>query len=110
MHNKAGIEERLEIIERQLCSLILQGEYTMTIISDFAAAQTAFNDRMDIAITDLQGDIKSLNDQIAALIASAGEISAEDKASLDALQARASGMADKLDALDALTPPVVPAA
>ncbi len=80
----------------------------MSAISDFAAKQNAFNDRMDTAIADLQGDVKSLNDQIAALQASTGGITPEDQAALDALQARASTIADKLDALDALTPPVAP--
>ncbi len=80
----------------------------MSAISDFAAKQNAFNDRMDTAIADLQGDVKNLNDQIAALQTSTGAITPEDQAALDALQARASTIADKLDALDALTPPVAP--
>lgn len=80
----------------------------MSVISDFAAKQNAFNDRMDTAITDLQGDVKSLNDQIAALQASGGAITPEDQAALDAIQARSEGIATKLEALDALTPPVVP--
>lgn len=80
----------------------------MTVISDFAAAVTAFMDRQDQAVADLQGDVKSLEDQIAALQASGG-ITPADKALLDGIQARASAVADKLDALDALTPPVAPA-
>lgn len=81
----------------------------MSAISEFAAKQNTFNDRIDTAISDLQGDVKSLNDQIAALQNSAGQITPEDQALLDGLQARASGIADKLDALDALTPPTPPA-
>lgn len=80
----------------------------MTAISDFAAKMTAFTDRQDAAVADLQGDVKSLEDQIAALQATAGAITPEDQALLDVIQARASTVADKLDALDALTPPVVP--
>ncbi len=97
-------------IEHMLQKIFNLGVQIMTAVSDFAASQNAFNDRMDAAIADLQGDVKSLNDQIAALVASQGQLSAEDQASLDALQARASGIADKLDALDALTPPVPPVA
>ena len=81
----------------------------MSAISDFAAAQNAFNDAMDASIAGLQGDIKALDDLIAQLQASAGQISAEDQALLDALQVRSKAMVDKLAALDALTPPVVPA-
>lgn len=82
--------------------------HIMSAISDFAAKQTAFNDRMDKAVADLQGDVKNLNDQITALQNSPGQITPADQALLDGLQARASTIADKLDALDALTPPVPP--
>lgn len=80
----------------------------MSAISDFATAQNAFNDRMDTAVTGLTGDVAELNRQIAALQATQGAITPEDQALLDGIQARASGIADKLAALDALTPPVVP--
>lgn len=82
----------------------------MSSISDFAAKQNAFNDRMDTAIADLAGDVKSLNDTIAKLQASPGTSTPEDQASLDALQARGAAITTKLEALDALTPPVPPAA
>jgi alkylhydroperoxidase family enzyme len=80
----------------------------MSAISDFAAKQNAFNNRIDASVTDLQGDVKNLSDQIAALQASAGTITPEDQALLDGIQQRTSTIADKLDALDALTPPAVP--
>jgi peptidoglycan hydrolase CwlO-like protein len=82
----------------------------MSAISDFAKVQTAFQDRVDAAITDLQGDVKSLNDQIAALQATEGTITAEDQALLDGIQSRSANVANKLEALDALTPPVAPKA
>ena len=85
-------------------------ESIMSAISDFAAAQKAFQDRMDTAVTDLQGDVKNLGDQITALQNSQGGITPEDQALLDGIQTRASTIADKLDALDSLTPPVVPPA
>jgi hypothetical protein len=90
-------------IEHDLHKLIKLGEQIMQAIQDFVAAQNAFNDKMDIAIDDIQADIKFLNDQIAAL-----QLTPEDQAALDALKARAQAMADKLDALDALTPPAPP--
>lgn len=73
-------------------------------------ALTAHQDRQDAAVTALQGDVESLSDQIAALQNSAGEITPEDQALLDGIQARAAGITDKLDALDALTPPAPPPA
>ncbi len=82
----------------------------MSKISDFATKQNAFNDQMDTAVSGLTADVKNLSDQIAALQASAGEITPEDQALLDGIQARTQTVADKLTALDALTPPVVPAA
>lgn len=79
-------------------------------IKAFAAAMAAFQTRVDTAIGDLQDDVKNLNDQISALQNSTGQISPEDQATLDGIQASAGAVADKLDALDALTPPVSPAA
>lgn len=82
----------------------------MSAISDFAAKVSAFQDRQDAAVTALQSDVKNLEDQIAALQNSSGAITPEDQALLDGIEARASAVSDKLDALDALTPPVAPPA
>jgi len=79
-----------------------------TAIETFAAAQNAFQDTIDAGISGLTGDIKFLNDTIAQLQASAGQISPSDQALLDSLEARAKSAADRVAALDALTPPVVP--
>lgn len=95
--------------ERQLSRILHKLEAIMSKISDFAAAMNAFTDRQDAAVSGLQADVQFLKDEIAALQNSAGQITPEDQALLDAIQARASGVADKLDALDAMTPPVVPA-
>lgn len=80
----------------------------MTAIADFATKMTAFTDRQDAAIADLQADVQNLTDQIAALNSSAGQITPEDQALLDGIVAKAATVSDKLDALDALTPPKVP--
>lgn len=82
----------------------------MSAISDFAAKQNAFNDRIDAAVTGLQGDVDALNKTIQDLQNSAGTVTPEDQASLDALQARGEVIAAKLEALDALTPPTPPSA
>lgn len=88
--------------------LIKVERHIMSAISDFAAKQKTFNDRMDTAVTDLQGDVKFLTDKIAELQASQGTITPADQALLDEIEARSSAIADKLDALDALTPPAPP--
>ena len=82
----------------------------MSAISEFAATMVNFSDQMDAAVTNLQGDVQNLVDQIAALQASQGAITPEDQALLDGIQARASSISSRLSALDELTPPVVPPA
>lgn len=82
----------------------------MSKISEFAERQNAFNDRVDTAVAGLTADVQALNDEIEKLQNSPGEITPEDQASLDALEARAETITAKLEALDALTPPVVPTA
>ena len=77
-------------------------------IAAYVAAQTAVNDQQDTAIDGLTADVKFLNDTIAKLQNSPGELSPADQASLDALQARGKTIADKLTALDALTNPTPP--
>ncbi len=80
-------------------------EKIMSAISDFADKMKVHNDHVDIAVAGLQGDVKNLSDQIAALQASAGQVTPEDQALLDGIEARTAAIHDKLDALDALTPP-----
>ncbi len=75
----------------------------MSAISEFAAKQNTHNDAIDAAVTGLTGDIKALNDKIAELQASAGVITPEDQALLDAIDTRGQSIADKLAALDAQT-------
>jgi len=82
----------------------------MSAISDFAAKQTAFNDRLDQSVAGLTQDVRTLNDKITELQNSAGTITPEDQALLDAIQARSETIATKLEALDALTPPPPPVA
>lgn len=85
-----------------------QGETILSKISEFATRQNAFNDRLDAAVTDLQGDVATLNAKIEELQNSPGEITPEDQASLDAIETRAQSITDKLEALAAVTPPAVP--
>lgn len=81
----------------------------MSAISDFAAKQNEFNDKIDTAVSGLTDDIKALSDLIKQLQESAGTITPEDQALLDGIQARTGAIADKLTALDSLNPPAPPA-
>lgn len=96
-HLDLAIERKLDLMLR---TLVHQMEKIMSAISDFATKMAAFFDRQDKAVADLQTEVKALTDEIASLQNSPGTISADDQASLDAIQARASGISDKLDALD----------
>jgi uncharacterized protein YdcH (DUF465 family) len=94
----------------------------MSKISDFAAAQKAFNDAqgasIDSLVTSTAGlvaDVQSLNDKITELQNSAGGVTPEDQALIDQLQTQGAALSDRLTsaatalaALDAQTPPVVP--
>ena len=108
MRFKLTILESLLRIRSSVDLLHSQGEKIMSAISDFATKQNAHNDAIDAAVSGLTGDVKNLQDQIAKLQASQGQITPEDQALLDAIDARSQGIADKLAALDALTPPVPP--
>ncbi len=90
--------------------ILINQEKIMSAISDFAAKMNDHNNQVDAAIEGLTGDVGSLKDQITALQNSAGQITPEDQASLDAIEKRAQGISDKLEALDALTPPTPPQA
>jgi len=82
----------------------------MSKIAEFKTAMDVFNTRLTAAITDLEGDVKMLNDKITELQNSPGEISPEDQALLDNLQLVAEKTTAKLEALAALNTPDVPPA
>lgn len=84
------------------------GKLIMSKITEFADAVDAHNAAVDTAIQGLSDDIANLNKQIQDLQNSAGQITPEDQARLDAIQARSQTVAEKLAALDALTPPAAP--
>jgi prefoldin subunit 5 len=102
------LAETLTTLSRNIAKILKNQEKIMSAISDFGDKMKVHNAKVEAAITGLQGDIKNLSDQIAVLQASSGTISAEDQATLDTIETQAGAIADKLDALDALTPPVVP--
>lgn len=81
----------------------------MSKISEFSERQKAFNERQDTAIAGVVEDVKALNDKITELQNTPGEITAEDQALLDDIEARNKVVAEKLEALDAQNPPKPPA-
>jgi len=91
-----------------LRELKTQGEKLMSAISDFADKMKVHNDKVDAAVSGLTDDVKSLKDQITALQNSQGQITPADQALLDGIEAKAQAVSDKLEALDALTPPPLP--
>lgn len=98
LHSQFATKQDLENVKAQI----------MSAISDFAAKQDAFNSRIDAAVNGLTDDVQSLNDTIKELQNTPGAITPEDQALLDAIQTRSEGIAAKLEALDALTPPKPP--
>lgn len=114
---KISLTEALQLLVHELrasreerrtdISTLLQN--IMSAISDFAAKQTAFNARLSTAIDGVGEDIKTLNDLITKLQTTPGPISPEDQATLDSLQAAGEALTARLESVDALTPPAVPA-
>lgn len=96
----------------------------MSAVSQYAAKQSAFNksqaaqiDAVLASVTGVVADVKSLNDKITAMQNSAGEISVEDQATLDALETEGNALVTRTEAaataakaLDDQTPPAVPTA
>jgi len=109
LHPKLDAQEPAQTaILNRLSLLKAQGESIMSAISDFAAKQDAHHARQDTAVAGLQADVQALKDEIARLQTTPGTITPEDQALLDAIEARAAGISDKLEALDSLTPPATP--
>lgn len=84
------------------------GKKLMSGISEFAAKQNAFNDRIDTAVSEVKMDVEYLQATIEKLQNNPGPISSDDQKLLDDLQARTEGVVNKLEALDAMTPPPPP--
>jgi hypothetical protein len=79
----------------------------MNAIQQFAKSQNDFHNRIDTAIRGITDDVAYLTAKLADLQGTPGAITPEDQTLLDAIQARSNAIAAKLEALDALTPPVV---
>lgn len=82
----------------------------MSILSDFLAAQKAYNDQLNAYIDSVLADVKHLNDVITQLQNSPGAVTPEDQAAIDGLQAQGKDLINKMNALDSMTPPAPPPA
>lgn len=82
----------------------------MSKISEFAAKMAEHNTKIETAVSGLQTDVTDLKNKITELQNSAGEVTPEDQALLDEIETKAFAVADKLEALDGLTPPEAPPA
>ncbi len=80
----------------------------MTTIAEFAANMATYQEKLNVAVRDLTGDISSLAQKIADLQASQGQLTPEDQALLDGIEASASEIVAKVEALAAVTPPPAP--
>lgn len=98
LRSSLGIVKKLEQMEIRI----------MSAISEFSTKLQAFFARSDAAIAGLTADVESLADQIRKLQETAGQITPEDQALLDDIEARTDAVATKLEALDNLTPPTPP--
>lgn len=79
----------------------------MSEITDFTATVNAQFDRIGTGLDGIQSDVTQLKAEIEALKAS-GTISAEDRAALDGLSARATAIGNRVADLDAETTPPPP--
>lgn len=77
-------------------------------IAAYVGKQNEYNTRTGAAIDGIVGDIGGLNALITTLQNSAGQITDEDQATLDQLQAAGEALASKAEALDAMNPPPAP--
>lgn len=74
----------------------------MSHISEFAANLNAYNDKMESVLTEIQEDIKNLNDQITGL--HNDDLDQSDKDLLSALSLRCKTILEKVDSINSLTP------
>jgi len=76
----------------------------------YADKRNAYDAAIAADIDDMVTKAAALNDTIAQLQASQGQVTAEDQALIDSLEAQGKALADKADAADGKTPPPPPPA
>ncbi len=81
----------------------------MTKVSDSIGRQNARLDKIEQAVTGITGDVTQLKDLVRQLQSTQGEITPEDQALLDQIEARTEALSQRLEALDAENPEAAPA-
>ena len=82
----------------------------MPEIQAYVTKQKDYNARTGAAIDGIVADVQALNDKIQELQNTPPVLDPADQALLDEIDAMASGIAQKAEALDAQTPPPAPPA
>jgi outer membrane murein-binding lipoprotein Lpp len=77
----------------------------MKTIQEFKTVVDAAFAKINAAVSGLSTDIKTLNEKITALQNSGGTLTEEDQATLNDIATTAGAIADKAEALDAITAP-----
>ncbi len=75
----------------------------MSAISEFADKVNTSFDALGTSVDGIVADVQFLKDEIARLQGTAGQITPEDQAILDGIQARTTVLAEKVKALDDAT-------
>jgi len=97
-----------QAIDRQTTSFERMFVIMSLAIQEFSARVNEAFGKISTSLDGVAGDVSALKDEIAKLQSSAGEISAEDQATLDSIEAKAVAISDKLSALDDQTVPPAP--
>ena len=103
------MEESLARIEHAISRIFTQGAQLMSAISDYVAKQKAHNDAVSSDLDTIQTAIGALNDKIAQLQNSPGQITPADQALLDGIEQDGQALQAKADALAGKAPPTPPA-
>lgn len=101
--DKETLAAVLAAIDRLETKQIERFKIMAEAISSFAARVNTSFDKIGASVDGLVGDVDTLKKKIEELQNSSGSITPEDQALLDAIEARANTVGDKLAALDAAT-------
>lgn len=100
--------DRLSGVDHKLLEISHRLERLMSAISDYAAKVKQSFTAISAGLDGITGDLVTLNDKITALQNSPGQVTPEDQALLNEVQTLASGLADRVKALDDQTAPPAP--
>lgn len=77
-------------------------------LKNLEAQQNQYNTRHDVAVENLREDITFLSSEVTRLQGTQGELTPEDQGIVDGIESRLKGSVEKVEALAALHPPVIP--